>query len=169
MGRRWLVTRYWGNFNLHRQDRWVFGDRKTRYHLVKFAWTKIVRHALVKGRASKDDPSLRKYWADRSRKRKHPSSRKLVTALAVWQKELCPKCGLDLIEGAEFEPQDVREWVLWFSASAKRLHVHHIVRRRDGGSDERLNLELIHADCHRAHHARDNRESGSREASSQPA
>jgi RNA-directed DNA polymerase len=169
MGRLWLIARYWGKFNQERQDRWVFGDRETGLHLIKFSWTKIVRHALVKGRASKDDPSLTEYWANRSRKRKHPSARKWVTTLAVRQKGLCPKCGLDLIEGAEFEPQDVREWVMWFSASARRLHMHHIVYRRDGGSDERSNLELIHADCHRAHHALDSRETGGLQASSQPA
>lgn len=142
-GRLWMIAHYWGQFNPERQDRWVFGHRESGLYLIKFSWTKIVRHALVKGRASKDDPSLTEYWANRSRKRKPPNSRRWVTTLAVWQKGLCPKCGLDLIEGAEFEPQDVREWVLWFTASARRLHVHHIVYRRDGGSNERSNLELI--------------------------
>ncbi|WNI20449.1 HNH endonuclease signature motif containing protein [Streptomyces sp. ITFR-16] len=88
--------------------------------------------------------------------------------MAVRQKGLCPRCGLDLIEGAEFEPQDVREWVQWFSASSKRLHVHHIVYRRDGGADDRSNLELIHADCHRELHARGDRRAPTARAS-QPA
>jgi RNA-directed DNA polymerase len=157
-GRLWRIAHYWGEFNLHRRDRWVFGDRKTGAYLIKFNWTRIVRHKLVKGRASKDDPSLAAYWASRSRSRKHPDADgKRNIGLAVRQKGLCPRCGLDLIEGAEFEPQDVREWVQWFSASAKQLHVHHIVYRRDGGSNDRLNLELIHADCHRELHARGNR------------
>ncbi|WP_329448937.1 group II intron reverse transcriptase/maturase [Streptomyces sp. NBC_01426] len=157
-GRLWRIAHYWGEFNLHRRDRWVFGDRKTGAYLIKFSWTKIVRHKLVTGRASKDDPSLSAYWASRSRRRKHPDADgKRNIGLAVRQKGLCPRCGLDLIEGAEFEPQDVREWVQWFSASAKQLHVHHIVYRRDGGSNDRLNLELIHADCHRELHARGNR------------
>ncbi|WP_324606262.1 group II intron reverse transcriptase/maturase [Streptomyces globisporus] len=156
--RLWRIAHYWGEFNIHRRDRWVFGDRKTGAYLIKFSWTKIVRHKLVKGRASKDDPGLAAYWASRSRSRKHPDADgKRNIGLAVRQKGLCPKCGLDLIEGAEFEPQDVREWVQWFSASAKRLHVHHIVYRRDGGSDNRSNLELIHADCHRELHTRGDR------------
>ncbi|MER7404543.1 HNH endonuclease [Streptomyces sp. NPDC000070] len=28
-------------------------------------------------------------------------------------------------------------------------------QRRDGGSDERRNLRLVHAECHRRHHAGD--------------
>ncbi|WP_326769902.1 HNH endonuclease [Streptomyces sp. NBC_01591] len=36
-----------------------------------------------------------------------------------------------------------------------RLHEDHLVYRPDGGSDDRSNLRLVHADCHRIHHARD--------------
>ncbi|MFE2511554.1 HNH endonuclease, partial [Streptomyces naganishii] len=50
-----------------------------------------------------------------------------------------------------------REWAAWFSASMKPLHKHHFIYRRDGGSDERTNLRLVHADCHRQHHAGDHR------------
>ena len=37
-------------------------------HLVKFSWTNIVRHTLVTGWASPDDPALQEYWAKRRRK-----------------------------------------------------------------------------------------------------
>jgi len=37
-------------------------------HLVKFSWTNIVRHTLVTGWASPDDPGLQEYWAKRRRK-----------------------------------------------------------------------------------------------------
>ena len=50
--KRWIVARYFGTFNPARQDRWVFGDRDSGAYLLKFAWTKIVRHQMVKGRAS---------------------------------------------------------------------------------------------------------------------
>ena len=33
-----------------------------------FAWTKIVRHKMVMGTASPDDPALDWYWASRRRK-----------------------------------------------------------------------------------------------------
>ena len=51
-----------------RQDRWVFGDRKSGAYLHKFTWTNIVRHQIVKGAASPDDPALADYWAKRRRK-----------------------------------------------------------------------------------------------------
>nr|WP_275040993.1 HNH endonuclease [Nocardiopsis valliformis] len=35
--------------------------------------------------------------------------------------------------------------------------MHHVVYRRDGGSDSVKNLVLIHAECHRQHHASDHR------------
>ena len=61
-------------FNKARHDRWVFGDRDSGAYLTKFAWTKIVRHQMVDGHASPDDPALTDYWAARKRRRKPPST-----------------------------------------------------------------------------------------------
>ena len=72
--KKWVVTRYFGKHNKFRNDRWVFGDRRNvndrgiTYHMVKFSWTNIVRHQLVTGRASPDDPDLTDYWATRRKK-----------------------------------------------------------------------------------------------------
>ena len=71
--KRWIVGRYFGKFNKFRNDRWVFGDRDTGAYLPKFAWTQIVRHTLVTGRASPDDPALADYWAERRQKVKRPA------------------------------------------------------------------------------------------------
>ena len=68
---RWVVARYYGRFNTTRHDRWVFGDRESGAYLHKFAWTRIVRHQMVTGAASPDDPALTEYWAERRRKH-HP-------------------------------------------------------------------------------------------------
>ncbi len=65
--KHWVVDRYFGRFDKTRQDRWVFGDRDSGAYLVKFSWTKIIRHQLVKGRSSPDDPALATYWAARRR------------------------------------------------------------------------------------------------------
>ena len=54
----WVVDRYFGRFNKFRSDRWVFGDRDSGAYLVRFSWTDIVRHTLVQGGASPDDPAL---------------------------------------------------------------------------------------------------------------
>ncbi|MYU25179.1 group II intron reverse transcriptase/maturase [Streptomyces sp. SID8352] len=151
--RAWVVDRYWGRYHSQRDDRWVFGDRETKRYLYKFGWTKIVRHIPVKGSASKDDPSLVDYWVDRTRKRKHPQADGANVPLAVRQKGLCPLCGLDLIDGAGYEPDNVRDWVRWFVATSRTLHRHHVIYRSHGGPDHRSNLILIHAECHRQHHA----------------
>ena len=53
--KRWIIRRYFGRFDRFRGDNWVFGnragidDRGNVPHLVKFAWTDIVRHQLVTG------------------------------------------------------------------------------------------------------------------------
>lgn len=65
---RWIVRRYFGEFNKSRRDRWVFGDRDSGAYLLKFAWTRIVRHQMVTGTASSDDPALTDYWNTRRRK-----------------------------------------------------------------------------------------------------
>jgi RNA-directed DNA polymerase len=70
--RSWIVGRYFGMFNRFRNDRWVFGDRDGGTYLVKFSWTGITRHVMVKGAASPDDPALASYWADRRKKVKPP-------------------------------------------------------------------------------------------------
>ena len=67
--KKWIVTRCFGAFNKTRGDRWVFGDRDTGAHLVKFSWTKIVRHTMVTGAASADDPALTHHWAQRRHQR----------------------------------------------------------------------------------------------------
>ena len=66
--KRWIVRRYFGTFNKSRQDRWVFGDRDSGAYLHRFAWTKIVRHQMVRGTSSPDDPTLAEYWAARRRR-----------------------------------------------------------------------------------------------------
>lgn len=153
--RHWVVAQYFGQFHPSRRDRWVFGDRHSGAFLPKFAWTGIVRHRLVKGGASPDDPALTEYWHGRRRKTAPPPMDKQSLLLAVRQKGLCLLCKQALIAGAEYEPDSPREWINWFAASKKMLHKHHFVYRRDGGTDERNNLRLVHADCHRQHHACD--------------
>src|ERR1700739_1642727 len=74
-GKRWITSRYFGAFNSSRRDRWVFGDRDSGAYLIKFAWTKITRHTLVKGWASPDDPALTDYWRARRRRGRPPLDR----------------------------------------------------------------------------------------------
>jgi RNA-directed DNA polymerase len=112
--RKWIIRRYFGRFNRFRNDRWVFGDPEHRYgdqgdrtaYLVKFSWTAIVRHVVVKGGASPDDPDLRDYWAKRRRKVK-PALDGYNLRLLAEQDGRCPLCG-DHVLAADEPPQRPR-------------------------------------------------------------
>jgi RNA-directed DNA polymerase len=112
--RKWIIRRYFGRFNRFRNDRWVFGDPEHRYgdqgdrtaYLVKFSWTAIVRHVVVKGGASPDDPDLRDYWAKRRRKVK-PALDGYNLRLLAEQDGRCPLCG-DHVLAADQPPQRPR-------------------------------------------------------------
>jgi hypothetical protein len=151
----WIVNKYFGRLNRTRNNNWVFGDRTTGAHLPKFSWTTIRRHQLVKGKSSPDDPALHDYWSQRRKTRTPPPMDKISLALAARQEGICPLCGQTLIVGAEYEPDNPREWIEWFDTMKKRLHKHHFTYRRNGGSDESNNLRLVHSECHRQHHAGD--------------
>jgi RNA-directed DNA polymerase len=100
--KKWIVRRYFGRFNKFRNDRWVFGardavnDRGDVPYLVKFSWTPIVRHRLVTGGASPDDPGLADYWAMRRRKVPPPID-DYNLRLLTRQDGGCPLCGEHLL------------------------------------------------------------------------
>jgi RNA-directed DNA polymerase len=158
--KRWVMRHYFGRFDKSREDQWVFGEISTGTYLHKFSWTPITRHVMVKGKASPDDPALQDYWAKRRQKKAPPVMGRTSLYLAYRQKGLCPLCDETLITGAEYEPDNPREWIDWFAAVTKRLHKHHFVYRRNGGGDGLENLRLVHADCHRQHHEFDDKRTG---------
>jgi RNA-directed DNA polymerase len=146
---RWVIRRYFGTFNKSRQDRWVFGDRDSGAYLLRFSWTKIVRHQMVRGTSSPDDPALASYWADR-RRRGIPRPMDTVTLrLLESQHGRCPLCG-DLLLDADRPPQSPREWEQWLTVTRKAMVRNAIVSRADGPPDE-AKLRLLHAHCHRQH------------------
>ena len=130
---KWCRNRYWGKLNPERKDTWVFGDKRSGAYLLKFGWFKIVRHVLVRGTASPDDPSLREYWWARRK-----VNRRYLTAsdvkLAEAQDWRCPVCGMDLFNGED-------------------LQRHHKQPRTLGGTDSYSNRELVHLYCHQRRHA----------------
>ena len=139
---RWVVGRYYNRFNKARQDRWVFGDRNSGAYLHKFAWTSIVRHQIVDGAASPDDPALADYWAKRRRKAPLPidkTSRWLIKA----QDGRCPICQ-DALVPDDDRPQTPREWETWLATTRKTIT--KVISRADGAPDER-EPRLIHVDC----------------------
>jgi RNA-directed DNA polymerase len=139
---RWVVARYFGRFNKARQDRWVFGDRHSGAYMHKFAWTSIVRHQIVDGATSPDDPALAEYWAHRRRKTPLPidkTSRWLLKA----QDGQCPICREALVPDHD-RPQTPREWERWLATTRKTIT--KAVTREVGTPDEH-EPRLIHADC----------------------
>ena len=146
--KHWVIARYFGRFNRSRQDRWVFGDRESGVYLRKFAWTKIVRHRMVAGRASPDDPALTGYWDQRRRRTRLPVDP------ATWhllrrQHGRCPLCR-GLLLHADHQPQGPEEWQQWHTTTRKAIRKQAITSVMDLGTpDERAAHHLIHAHCQR--------------------
>jgi RNA-directed DNA polymerase len=145
--KRWICASYFGAFNHARRDNWVFGDRDTGAYLLKFVWTKIVRHTLVKGWASPDDPSLADYWTVRRRRGRPPLDR-ISLRLLLNQRGRCTLCG-SLLLHADHEPQAPAEWEQWLKTVRKATRKQAITAERTSVTDERVTLHLIHTHCRR--------------------
>jgi RNA-directed DNA polymerase len=141
----WIVRRYYGQFNPARQDRWVFGHRDSGAYLPRLAWTPIVRHCMVTGTASPDDPSLAQYWADRRRRNKPPLDNATLRLLQA-QNGRCPLCG-DLLLHVDSEPASPREWEQWLTGTRKAIAKHNVVANRGPGTPD--DVRLTHVSCYR--------------------
>lgn len=144
---RWVMARYFGKFNPARQDTWIFGSHQTGFYLRKFAWTTIVRHRMVAGTASLDDPCLTDYWAARRRRGTPPLDKSTLRLLRV-QHGRCPLCQ-GLLLHADREPQTPREWEQWLTATRKAIRKHAVAVWGAGTPDERVADHLTHAHCQR--------------------
>ena len=133
----WKKDRYWGRFNFQRKDNWVFGDKDLGNYMLKFSWTKIERHPLVKKRSSPDDPSLMEYWEKRDKKSQKSEAAKWNAKqeqVAYKQEYKCPICNQSLFNN-------------------EKVHLYHIIPRCEGGKDTLNNLVWVHLFCHhKVHH-----------------
>ena len=144
---RWVTHRYFGKFCKSRQDQWVFGDRGSGAYLLRFSWTKIVRHQMVRGTSSPDDPALTGYWAAR-RRRGIPRPVDIASLrLLEAQHGRCPLCR-ELLLDADRPPQSPREWEQWLTVTRKAMIHNALVLRADGTPDTAA-LRLLHAHCYR--------------------
>jgi RNA-directed DNA polymerase len=145
---RWIVRRYFGKFCKSRNNQWVFGDRDSGAYMLRFSWTKIVRHQMVRGTSSPDDPALAQYWA--SRRRKGPRQLDIATLrLLEAQHGQCPLC-TELLLDADRPPQSPRQWEQWLTVTRKAIIHNAVVLRADGTPDE-ATFRLLHPHCHRRH------------------
>ena len=151
--KKWIIDRYFGQFHPHRRDRWVFGDRDSGAYTVKFAWTAIVRHPLVLGAASPDDPALDQYWADRHRRKIPPLDTHRLGLLRA-QHGRCTVCG-DFLLHADHEPQSPHEWQLWLTAVKKAIDRQSITHQTTdtGRRTPAPHHRLIHVHCRPRHYA----------------
>jgi RNA-directed DNA polymerase len=141
----WIISRYYGRNNPASQDRWIFGDRHSGAYLPKLGWTKIVRHSLVLGAASPDDPALTDYWAKRRGKNKPLLDRSVLHLLAK-QKGRCTLCG-DLLLHADHEPHSPTEWEQWHRVTRKAITKQHVTTHADEATSD--GTRLIHSHCQR--------------------
>jgi RNA-directed DNA polymerase len=147
-GKRWVTRRYFAAFNASKRDKWVFGDRDSGAYLLKFAWTKITRHTLVKGWASPDDPALTSYWAARRRRGKPPLDPARLRLL-LNQRGRCPLCA-GLLLHADREPAHPEEWQQWIRAVRKATRHQAIALDTDPGPHGGPAVfRLIHTHCRR--------------------
>ena len=138
-GKKWVASRYFRTIN---GTKWNFAQpvksrqgKDTIITLPKLAYIPIVRHVKVKGTASPDDPSLAKYWQNRQTKygKSYWAKGSKLYQVALNQNWKCPVCGEHLFNG-------------------EKLHTHHIIRVKDGGTDKAENLIHQHVACHRHEH-----------------
>ena len=146
--KRWIVGRYYGKFNRFRNDRWVFGDRATGAYLPKPSWTDIVRHILVKGGASPDDPALAGYWAQRRQKVKPPLDSHAVRLLSR-QDGRCTLCGENLMTQDQ-PPQSPEDWERWFlQVTRQATTAGHLAHQDTPGAARSSRTHLVHGTCNR--------------------
>jgi RNA-directed DNA polymerase len=124
----WRAQRYRGRLHPQRANNGVFGDKRTGYYLLKFAWFLRRQHILVRGSASPDDPRLRGYW-QRRLEAKATTLKAKQRRLARAQDFTCLVCSDDLCNG-------------------EALQVHHTLPRGEPQRDEERYQQLVHLLCH---------------------
>ncbi|EOG3189480.1 group II intron reverse transcriptase/maturase [Salmonella enterica] len=142
-GKGWVRMRY---FHRTQTRSWIFAvetserganGKRLLKSLRLASDTRIVRHKAIKMDANPFDPEWETYFEARisSKMQNSLKGRKKLYNLWVNQKGRCAVCH-QLI------------------TSESGWHVHHMIRRTDGGSNENSNLLMVHPTCHNQIHAR---------------
>lgn len=134
--KRWIKSKY---FKSNGTRNWLFQGVASSGQPLTLIYandTPIKRHIKIKGEANAYDPVWETYFEQRLEQawRNSKTGKKRLLALYKRQGQLCPMCKqhITLETGG---------------------HIHHIVERHLGGSDNLDNLVLLHPNCHRQWHA----------------
>ncbi len=130
-GARWIKQRY---FRRHKGRDWRFAEKdKLMPTLSEF---RKPPHPKVRADANPYDPAFAEYFPQRvSRKMDETlEGRRKLRWLWWWQDGRCPNCGERITRNTGW-------------------HLHHVVKRSAGGSDQISNLRLLHPNCHTQMHA----------------
>lgn len=137
----WIKQKY---FQSTFTRQWVFsgqviGRDKTpqTIRLLEPTQIHIRRHIKIRSDANPYDPNWAAYFEQRTRSEMTDALSTSRELLALWkeQKGICPVC-----------QQKITKETGW--------HNHHLIWRRDGGSDGHENRVLVHSNCHRQVHSR---------------
>jgi RNA-directed DNA polymerase len=134
----WVLKRY---FKARPGCKWRFAVKRGRDtewpELFMLNYVPIVRHVRIKAEANPFDPRWELYFERRDQRRAGQLLPQRAVKLWWRQRGRCPVCR-----------QKLHPEVPW--------HIHHVVWRVAGGSDRLDNLALLHPNCHRHVHSREN-------------
>ena len=108
----------------------------------RFAWTRIVRHEIVKHRASPDDPQLADYWTRRRRRTPLPIN---LTARRLYrvQDGRCASCNSTLLADQD-RPHTPRDWEHWLATTRKTIDVVWDTANPDTAAPRLIHLHCNH-------------------------
>ncbi len=130
-GERWTKARY---FRRIAGRDWRFAEKdKALLTLTSF---RKKPHIKIDGSRNPYSPEDEDYFDARLARKMESDlkGRRKLAWLWYWQEGLCPCCN-----------QKITKETGW--------HIHHVVKRSEGGSEQMSNLQVLHPNCHRQHHA----------------
>ncbi|ODA43019.1 group II intron reverse transcriptase/maturase [Desulfosporosinus sp. BG] len=128
----WIIDRYYKpDITGQSKNRWILTDPKEHKQLTKMSWIPIVRHTLIKFRATPYDACLNEYFENRDEKEFDRNCIKSKQKLAQIQNYKCPICRMSITN---------------FSG---KLVVKEKVPVIHGGTRKYNNLQLVHGYCNR--------------------
>ncbi len=128
----WIIDRYYKpDVTGQSKNRWILTDPKEQKQLAKMSWIPIVRHKLIKFRATPYDLRLKEYFENRDEKEFDRNSIKSKQKMAKIQNYKCPICRMSITDFSE------------------KLAVKEKIPVIQGGTRRYNNLQLVHGYCNR--------------------